>query len=88
MSEAKIDENYKKTKLAVSNVDGKTTLLLQADPVSHRLKVSLGSSGVDLGNNFAERDQNYQDSLLAVSNVNESVVKLYCDDTTKELLIN
>lgn len=46
MANAKIDENDVKSLLAVSSADGKTPVVLYADPVSHRLFVDIpGGSG-------------------------------------------
>ena len=46
MADAKRDANYITTLIAVSNVDGTTPVTLYADPTTHRLLVSLSSSGV------------------------------------------
>lgn len=46
MAEAKRDNNYITTLLAVSNVDGVTPVVLYADPVTHRLLVSSSGGGV------------------------------------------
>lgn len=48
MAEAKRDQNFVTSLLAVSNVDGITPVVVYADPVTHRLLVDLGgSSGVN-----------------------------------------
>jgi cyanate lyase len=44
MGDAKRDNNYITTLLAVSNVDGTTPVVLYADPTTHRLLIS--SSGL------------------------------------------
>lgn len=44
MANAKIDQNYTRTLLAVSNVDGSTPINLYADPTTHRLLVDLSGS--------------------------------------------
>ena len=49
MAEAKRDQNYVTSLIAVSNVDGITPVVLWADPVTHRLLVSgSGGSGVNI----------------------------------------
>lgn len=46
MAEASRDQNFVPTLIAVSSVDGKTPVLVYADPVTHRLLVDLsGSAG-------------------------------------------
>lgn len=48
MNDAKRDNNYIPTLLAVSNVDGLTPVVLYADPTTHRLLVSMSSALGDL----------------------------------------
>ena len=48
MAEAKRDNNYVTTLMAVSNVDGVTPVVLWADPTTHRLLVSMSSALDDL----------------------------------------
>lgn len=43
MGNAKRDDNYVPTLIAVSNADGTTPVTLYADPTTHRLLVSLAS---------------------------------------------
>src|SRR3990167_5748768 len=45
MAQAKRDDNYITTLLAVSNIDGITPVVLYADPTTHRLLVSATLSG-------------------------------------------
>lgn len=45
MGNAKRDENYVTTLLAVSNADGVTPVVLYADPTTHRLLVSIAGGG-------------------------------------------
>ncbi len=77
MSQAKLDENYVKTKLGVSNLDGITPLLMYADPITHRLKVNINAGGQNLGNNFASHDENFETVILGASKVDESPVQIY-----------
>ena len=44
MAEAKRDNNYVPTMIAVSNADGVTPVVLWADPTTHRLLVSLANT--------------------------------------------
>ena len=87
MAEAKLDLNRVASKLGTSNIDGKTTLCLLADPNSHRLKCLNGLTGANLGNSFASRDQNYKAAILAASNIDQKPVQVYADGVTNELLI-
>lgn len=48
MANAKRDDNYIPTLLAVSNVDGTTPVPLYADPVTHRLLVTVSMTFLDL----------------------------------------
>jgi len=41
---ARRDQNFEPTMLAVSSVDGKTPVVLFADPITHRLYVDLTGS--------------------------------------------
>ncbi len=45
MADAKRDNNYVTSLIAVSNVDGITPVVLWADPTTHRLLVDLGGAG-------------------------------------------
>lgn len=49
MAEAKRDNNFITTLLAVSNVDGTTPVTLYADPVTHRLLVSNNGESISAG---------------------------------------
>jgi hypothetical protein len=50
MGDAKRDNNYITTLLAVSNSDGTTPVTLYADPVTHRLLVSAIGTSTDVRN--------------------------------------
>lgn len=67
MSNAKRDENGVPVLLAGSNVDGTTIIPVSADPSSHRLKVSDGTTGSDHGPTNAPRDENGVPALMGVS---------------------
>lgn len=69
MAEAKRDENHVTTILGVSNVDGVTTIPVQADPSNHALKIDNGLAGSDLSGDVDARDQNHVVAFMAVSAV-------------------
>lgn len=89
MANSKIDENGRPTATGVSNADGVTIIPLQANPNSHSLEVSNGSTGSDAGNNGNKSmiDENGVAAFTALSNANDGViVELYLDSVTKKLL--
>lgn len=89
MAEAKRDGNFVKTILGVDKNDGKTTINILVDPVTHRIKMAQGTGGTDLGNGNAGRDQNSKPSLIAASSTDgKTPVAIYADSTTGELLVN
>lgn len=70
MANAQHDQNGIPTLNATSSVDGKTTVPMQANPTSHRLKTSEGSTGSDVSPDpSARRDENAVTSFTAVSSV-------------------
>lgn len=89
MAEAKRDNNGVTSQLAVSNTDGRTPLKLQADPVTHRVKVNNGTTGSDVSaNTDARRDGNYVPTMEAArSSDGLAPVPLYIDSATGFLLI-
>ena len=88
MANAQRDANRVPTAIAVSDADGATPVLLQADPVSHGIKLSHGTTGSDLGPTNAIHDANRVPSMVAVSSVDGvTPVVLYADPSTNELLI-
>jgi hypothetical protein len=77
--------------IASSRNDGVTIVPLVADPTSHWLRVSDGTTGVDNGNNLgnAMLDENGVPVLTALSSAADgSIVELYADPLTQALLIN
>lgn len=91
MTNAKHDENTRPTMIAASQTDGQTIIALQADPTTHYLEVSDGTTGTDNGNNGdnAMIDENGVSVLTALSSAGDgSIVEVYADPLTKRLLIN
>jgi len=59
MAEAKRDQNYIPTLLGVSSVDGKTPVVLYADPVTHRLYVDMPTGTGDVTGPASAVDGNF-----------------------------
>jgi hypothetical protein len=88
MANASLDENGVPTALGVSNIDGKTTVALCADPVFHTLCVDNGSTGGDTIT-VDIRDENRKVAFMAVSSVDGATpIPIYADAITNKLLIN
>lgn len=87
--DASKDNNFVNTLTAVLNTDGATIVPLQADPVSHHLKVNDGTTGTDNGPNRALRDGNDVPTMLAVSSADLTTpVALYADSSGNLLISN
>lgn len=65
--QAKRDENRITTLIGALNTNGKTPQLIYADPVTHNLCVSDGSTGSDFGVENDPRDENRVPVAMAVS---------------------
>ena len=87
MANAKKDNNKVPVIMGVLNTDGATPTMIEADPSTHSIEVSDGTTGSDLGSNNAARDANGETVLMAVSDVDGSTpVPLYVS-SNGELLI-
>jgi len=85
--EAKKDGNRISTLLGTSNTDGETPIVITADPTTHILEVSDGSTGSDLSDNIASRDANRVPVLMGVSEDDgETPVAIYADANGKLLI--
>lgn len=70
------------------NTDGVTPVAIQADPATHILAVSDGTTGTDHGVAAAKRDANYIPVLMAVSSADGvTPVEVYAD-SSGNLLVN
>lgn len=82
MANAKIDQNGKQTITGLLNTNGTTITNIQADPTTHSMEVSDGTTGSDNGGNKAATDANGRPTLFAVSSVDGvTPVALYVDST-------
>lgn len=91
MTNAKHDANTRPTAIAVSNNDGTSIIALEANPTTHYLKASDGTTGTDEGNNngVAMIDENGVAVMTALaSDGSGQIIELYADPLTKALLIN
>lgn len=87
MAETKRDDNRIPTIMGVLNTDGATPTRIEANPTTHILDVSDGSSGSDFGSNNAARDNSGEPVLLAVSNADGATpVPLYVDSNGNLLI--
>lgn len=73
--------------IAVSNTDGATIVAIQANPTTHALEVSDGTTGTDLSAANARRDQNSVPASQATSTDEKTPIMLYGDQTDGKLLI-
>lgn len=88
MANAGIDENSRPTATAVLNTDGETIVRLMANPTTHVLVVSDGTTGDDNGGEGAFLDENSRPTLFAKSSDGDgALVSLYAD-TDGRLLID
>lgn len=89
MAQAKRDSNFIPTLLGTSNADGTTPVAIKANPSTHVISVSDGTTGSDLSGDIASRDANAIPVFLAVSEAdNTTPVAVYADPATGELLID
>lgn len=87
MAEAKRDDNLVITVMGVLNTDGATPTRLQANPTTHGILISDGTSGTDFGSDNAARDNSGYPVLLAVSNSDGSTpVPLYINSSGQLLI--
>lgn len=88
MVNAKKDGNYVSSLLGTLNSDGRTTIVILADPSTHALAVDDGTTGSDNGPTNVPRDANYVPALLAVSSVDGVTPVVVYADANGKLLIN
>lgn len=85
MADAKRDDNQVTTLAGVLNTDGTTPTLVKADPTTHILDTSDGSSGSDLGNDNAARDNNSIPVAMATDSSGNKI-PLYVNSSGKLLI--
>ncbi len=88
MADAPRDSNQIPALLGVLNTNGLTVVPILADPTSHALKVSDGSTGSDNGPTNAKRDQNQVTTLVATSSVDGKTPVVVYADASGNLLID
>ena len=88
MTEAKRDENGISIILATSDADGVTPIPVRANPTSHTIDMSDGSTGSDLSGDDAVRDHNGVTVMMALSSSDGiTPVLLYADAATGAILV-
>lgn len=85
MSNIKRDNNQVEVMAGVLNTDGTTPTLIKADPTTHILQVSCGTTGSDLGNDIAARDDNGTPVLIA-TDASDNIIPLYVDSSGNLLI--
>lgn len=76
------DENRIPTLSGTLNTDGLTPTAVKADPTTHRLKVSNGTTGSDHPTTNAQRDANRVPTLWGVSSADGvTPVSIYADSS-------
>jgi len=88
MADAPRDANQVPAHIGVLNTDGLTVVPIKANPVSHGLKVSDGTTGSDNGPKNAKRDQNQVTSIVATSSVDGVTPVVVYADSNGNLLID
>lgn len=87
MANASRDQNRVPVILAALNTNGTTPTAVLANPTSHVLKVSDGTTGSDNGVATAQRDQNRVHILMATSNADgKTPIELYVDSSGNLLI--
>lgn len=88
MADAALDENGVPTLIAALNTDGTTPIRITANPTSHGISISDGTTGSDNGRTVAYRDSNFKTVLLAVSSADGiTPVEVYAN-SSGELLVD
>ncbi len=88
MADASRDQNFGTSLLGGLNTDGRTLVRVKADPGTHRLKISDGTTGTDHGPTNALRDNNFVTSLIATSSVDGVTPVVVYADSSGNLLVN
>lgn len=87
MAQAKTDNNGVVVAMGVLNTDGVTPTQLTANPTTHVLNVSDGTTGSDFGLDLAARDQNSRTVAIAASSSDGTTpVNLYVDSSGNLLI--
>lgn len=80
--QASRDNNNVPTMIAALNTDGVTVTRVQANPSTHNLKMSGGTTGTDNGTQNAKRDENFVPCMMAVSSSDgRTPVAVYVDSS-------
>lgn len=87
MANAKKDENGVNSLTGASSADGTTILRMYANPATHRLDISDGTTGTDFGFTHALRDENYVPVKLAVSSSDGKTPKDLYINSSNQLLV-
>lgn len=87
MANAYIDDNGVPTLIAALNTDGRTIVRVLADPSTHRLQTSDGTSGTDKGPVNDLRDQNGKVAVMAVSSVDGFTPVVVYANSSGQLLV-
>ncbi len=86
MSQAKRDQNFVPTILAVLNTDGVTPINVKVTD-THFLQVDDDTTGTDQGRSIASRDENFVTTMLAVqSDDGVTPIELYVNSDGKLLV--
>lgn len=88
MSNASRDENNVPTIIAPLDSDGTTIVRVLADPTTHLLSVSDGTTGSDFGPEVDARDENSVPAFMAVSSVDGVTPVVVYANSSGELLID
>lgn len=85
MVTSKTDNNGVATAFGVLNTDGETVTLLRANPTSHALDVSDGSSGSDIGRDTSKHDDDMRTSMCA-TDASGNIIPLWLNSSNQLLI--
>lgn len=90
MADAKRDNNYVPTKIAVLNTDGSTIVLVKGNPTSHAISVNNNTTGSDNGPTPIRslKDNNGVSTMIVVSEVDGVTPVVLYANSNGELLID
>jgi len=85
MAETKRDNNQVPVIMGVLNTDGVTPTRMEADPTTHVLDISDGTTGSDFGQEHAARD-NSGNPVATATDANGAIINLYVDSSGNLLI--
>lgn len=85
MGEILSDNNQIAVIAGVLNTDGDTPTMVKANPTTHILECSDGTSGSDFGDDIIARDNNGE-TVMAATDANGNIINLYVNSSGQLLI--